>query len=173
MRDGVIALRTDDHSYVEQLRQQGIISTAQLHTHRFRNYVTRCLGGMNNHPVAELGGPFPLEEGDTILLCSDGFWGALSERTMVDAIYKSAQPLVSVVNTLSAQAENNSQPESDNVTVIAIRWVKKSLNIQPADISMSLADNAASQKQPRGDEGEVREAIDNLRKLVEDIDNEE
>ncbi len=173
MRNGIIALRTDDHSYVEKLRQQGVISAAQLHTHRLRNYVTRCLGGQNNHPVAELGGPFPLEEGDTILLCSDGFWGALSERTLVDAIYKNAQPLVSVINSLSAQAENHSKPESDNVTAIAIHWLIKDLNIQPADISMSLTHNAAPQEKPRGSESEVQEAIDNLRQLVDDIDTEE
>ncbi len=173
MRDGVIRLRTDDHSYVEHLRQQGIISTAQTHTHKFRNYVTRCLGGSNNHPIAEFGGPDQLEEGDTILLCSDGFWSALPERPLVDALYKSTRPLKSTINTLSGEAEKNSNPESDNVTVIALRWQKKLIALEPADISMSLTDNADPQKPPGGKEEEVQQAISELRNLLDNIDIEE
>jgi len=174
MGEGVIRLRTDDHSYVEHLRQQGIISTAQTHTHRFRNYVTRCLGGANNHPIAELGGPHKLKEGDTILLCSDGFWSALPERPLVDALYKDIQPpLKATVNKLSRQAEKSSNPESDNVTVIALRWQKKAINLQPADISMSLTDNADPQKPPGGKEEEVQQAISELRNLLDNIEIEE
>ncbi len=173
MRDGVITLRTDDHSYVEHLRQQGIISAAQTQTHRFRNYVTRCLGGANNHPIAELGGPHPLDEGDTILLCSDGFWGALRERPLVDALYKNDQPLKATIEKLSNQAEKDSKPESDNVTVLALRWQKKVINLQPADISMSLTDNADPQKQPGDKEEEVQQAISELQNLLDNFDIEE
>ncbi|MEN8178229.1 MAG: protein phosphatase 2C domain-containing protein [Pseudomonadota bacterium] len=168
MHDGVIALRTDDHSYVEHLRQQGVISTAQTHTHRFRNYVTRCLGGSANHPVAELSGPYQLKEGDTILLCSDGFWGALSERPLVDTLYKTVQPLAASINMLSSQAEQNSKPESDNVTAIALRWQKTVINLEPADISMSLTDNAAPQ--PGNREEEVQQAISELRSLLDNTE---
>ncbi|MCG8011812.1 MAG: protein phosphatase 2C domain-containing protein, partial [Candidatus Thiodiazotropha weberae] len=105
MRDGVIHLRTDDHSYVEHLRQQGLISAAQVHTHKFRNYVTRCLGGNSNRPVAELSGPHDLKQGDVVLLCSDGFWGHLPERPMVDNLYKNSAPLLNNISDLAKQAE--------------------------------------------------------------------
>lgn len=173
MRDGVIALRTDDHSYVEHLRQQGIISAAQVHTHRFRNYVTRCLGGLTNQPVAELNGPFLLERGDTILLCSDGFWSALPERPVVEVLFRSNQPLSAAINLLSGQAENNSKPESDNVTAVALRWQQNSVELEPADISMSLTDNAGPQVKPHSSQTEVNKAIDNLRHLVETNDFED
>ncbi|MDJ0805388.1 MAG: protein phosphatase 2C domain-containing protein [Gammaproteobacteria bacterium] len=173
MHEGVIALRTDDHSYVEHLRQQGVISSAQTQTHRFRNYVTRCLGGSNNHPIPDFSGPYQLEEGDTILLCTDGFWSALPERPLVDALYKTLQPLAAIINTLSAKAEQNSHPESDNVTVIALRWQKKTINLEPTDISMSLTDNAAAQIPAEKKEEEVQRAISELRHLLEDFENEE
>jgi serine/threonine protein phosphatase PrpC len=173
MHDGVIRLRTDDHSYVEHLRQQGIISTAQTQTHKFRNYVTRCLGGLNNHPVADLNGPYRLEAGDTLLLCSDGFWGALPERPLVDAFYQADEPLTTTLSSLSKLAEKTSQPESDNVTAVALRWEKNHINLQTADISMSLTDNAGPQKPPRSRDEEVEEAISVLRQLVENTDSEE
>jgi serine/threonine protein phosphatase PrpC len=172
MRDGVIYLRTDDHSYVEHLRQQGIISSAQIHTHKFRNYVTRCLGGTNNRPVAELSGPHPLKEGDVVLLCSDGFWGPLPERPMVDNFFKQKSTLQNGIRELASQAESNSQPESDNVTVVALRWKQSEVNLAPADFSMSLAEKRKSQIEAPVEEINVDQAIEDLKKIVDDIEYE-
>ncbi|MCG8017545.1 MAG: protein phosphatase 2C domain-containing protein [Candidatus Thiodiazotropha sp. 'RUGA'] len=172
MRDGVIHLRTDDHSYVEHLRQQGLISAAQVHTHKFRNYVTRCLGGNSNRPVAELSGPHDLKKGDVVLLCSDGFWGPLPERPMVDNLYKNSAPLLNNISDLAKQAETKSNPESDNVTVVALRWRDSEAKLAPTDFSMSLA------KQNRGildhpeESADVSQAIKDLRQMVDDLDEE-
>ncbi|MBW9258586.1 MAG: protein phosphatase 2C domain-containing protein [Candidatus Thiodiazotropha sp. (ex. Lucinisca nassula)] len=172
MRDGVIHLRTDDHSYVEHLRQQGLISAAQVHTHKFRNYVTRCLGGNSNRPVAELSGPHDLKKGDVVLLCSDGFWGPLPERPLVDNLYKNSAPLLNNISDLAKQAETKSNPESDNVTVVALRWRDSEAKLAPTDFSMSLA------KQNRGildhpeESADVSQAIEDLRKMVDDLDEE-
>jgi serine/threonine protein phosphatase PrpC len=170
MRDGVIHLRTDDHSYVEHLRQQGIISAAQVHTHRFRNYVTRCLGGTNNRPVAELSGPHPLKEGDVILLCSDGFWGPLAERPMVDSLFKKKAALLNGIRELADKAEHNSHPESDNVTVVALRWNESHANLAPADLSMSLSESKQSKLEPPAEEINVDQAIEDLKKIVDNLD---
>jgi serine/threonine protein phosphatase PrpC len=173
MRDEVIAFRTQDHSYVEQLRQQGLITRAQLQTHRYRNFVTRCLGGQNNHPVAELSEPFPLSHNDIILLCSDGFWGPLHERKMVGSLTNPSAPFATIVQQLASQAESNKRPESDNVTVLALRWLHNSYQIEPADISMALADNAESKYNRTVSDEHVQQAIDDMRKLLDQIDLEE
>jgi serine/threonine protein phosphatase PrpC len=171
MRDGVIHLRTDDHSYVEHLRQQGLISAAQVHTHKFRNYVTRCLGGTNNRPVAELSGPHELQEGDVVLLCSDGFWGPLSERPMVDALYKQNASLVKKVAKLANQAATTSHPESDNVTLVALKWRETEAKLAPADFSMSLSHKKKRDLlTPPVEQVDVTKAIQDLRKFVDDID---
>ena len=169
MRDGVIHMRTDDHSYVEHLRQQGIISAAQVHTHKFRNYVTRCLGGTNNRPVAELSGPHPLKEGDIVLLCSDGFWGPLSERPLVDSLFGRHGPLLSGIRELADKAVQTSQPESDNVTAVALRWNDSDVNLQPADFSMSLKGGKSAVDSP-AEEIDVDKAIDDLKKIMDDLE---
>ncbi|MBT3048482.1 MAG: serine/threonine-protein phosphatase [gamma proteobacterium symbiont of Ctena orbiculata] len=170
MRDGVIHLRTDDHSYVEHLRQQGLISAAQVHTHKFRNYVTRCLGGTNNRPVAELSGPHELQEGDVVLLCSDGFWGPLAERPMVDALYKEQASLVKKIAQLANEAAATSHPESDNVTVVALRWRESEARLSPADVSMSLSRKKRDLLATPAEQVDVTNAINDLRKFVDDID---
>ncbi|MCG7955175.1 MAG: protein phosphatase 2C domain-containing protein [Candidatus Thiodiazotropha endolucinida] len=172
MRDGVIHLRTDDHSYVEHLRQQGLISAAQVHTHKFRNYVTRCLGGNSNRPVAELSGPHDLKKGDVVLLCSDGFWGPLPERPMVDSLYKNGAPLLNNISDLAKQAETKSNPESDNVTVVALRWRDSEAKLAPTDFSMSLAKKNRGILDHPEESADVSQAIDDLRKMVDDLDEE-
>jgi len=167
IHDDIITARTEDHSYVEQLRQQGIISTAQVPTHKYRNYVTRCLGGQKNHPVADLSGPHPLQEGDVILLCTDGFWGALPERPLVNALYKMHQSLSTIVNGFAGHAERVSHPESDNVTVVALRWQRGTINLEPTDFSMSLTDNAATHAKPKQNTHDIDQAIDTLRHIVD------
>ncbi|MEW8626877.1 MAG: protein phosphatase 2C domain-containing protein [Candidatus Thiodiazotropha sp.] len=172
MRDGVIHLRTDDHSYVEHLRQQGLISAAQVHTHKFRNYVTRCLGGNSNRPVAELSGPHDLKQGDVVLLCSDGFWGPLPERPMVDSLYKNNAPLLNNISDLAKRAETKSNPESDNVTVVALRWRESDAKLTPADFSMSLAKKSRGILDHPEESVDVSQAIEDLRKMVDDLDEE-
>jgi serine/threonine protein phosphatase PrpC len=172
MRNGVIHMRTDDHSYVEHLRQQGIISAAQVHTHKFRNYVTRCLGGNNNRPVAELSGPHELKEGDVVLLCSDGFWGPLPERPLVDLIYKNKAPLLNCITNLAKQAENTSNPESDNVTAVALRWRDSSSKLEPADFSMSLSKKNRSVFGHLEESADVTHVIEELRRMVDDMKEE-
>ena len=173
MRDNHIVVRTDDHSYVEHLRQQGLISMSQAKSHRMRNFVTRCLGGYNNQPVAELSEPFPLRTRDIILLCSDGLWGPLSERALVEALHDKSRSLPSILEQLTTRAENTSKPESDNVTGIALRWLGGSLHLEPADISMALTHNAASKEKQTLSGEHVQEAIQDLRRLLDEFDTEE
>ncbi|MES9922908.1 MAG: protein phosphatase 2C domain-containing protein [Candidatus Thiodiazotropha endolucinida] len=172
MSNGVIHLRTDDHSYVEHLRQQGLISAAQVHTHKFRNYVTRCLGGTSNRPVAELSGPHELKEGDVVLLCSDGFWGPLAERPMVDTLYKDQASLVKKVAQLANDAAATSHPESDNVTVVALKWREKEAKLAPADFSMAISRKKRDLLSTPAEQVDVTKAIKDLRKFVDDIDVE-
>ena len=45
LRDGEVISRTRDHSHVELLVQEGLISADQAQNHPMRNYVESCLGG--------------------------------------------------------------------------------------------------------------------------------
>jgi serine/threonine protein phosphatase PrpC len=118
-RDARQLLRTTDHSYVERLRQQGIISVQQQEHHPQRNFVTRCLGGHSTLPEATQGKQ-TLQVGDTLLLCSDGLWGSIDEELMADVLYSEAG-MGEIAEMLAREAAQSAFPESDNVTLIALR----------------------------------------------------
>ena len=117
LREGEIITRTRDHTYIEELFQNQVISEEEMLSHPMRNYVTYCLGGPNELPPVSIGHEI-LAAGDLILLCSDGLWGALN----VEDIEKlNGLPLDTAVNRLAEQAEQISHPRSDNITAVGIR----------------------------------------------------
>ena len=118
-RDYSVLTRTLDHSFVERLRQQGIISDRQTENHPQRNYVTRCLGGSGSLPDTP-GGVKHLCGGDVLLLCSDGLWGSIDENLMADALF-SEMSMPKAAQTLAEEAAQTAFPHSDNVTVVTCR----------------------------------------------------
>jgi len=123
IRRGQLVQRTRDHSHVELLRREGLISEKDLSRHPMRNYVELCLGGEPEEPSVSVSPPRPLEGGDTMVVCSDGFWAGLSE----DAIGKIGAPgdqaLEAELQRLANDAVKASSPHSDNTSVAAIRWL--------------------------------------------------
>jgi len=70
---------TFDHSLVWELRAAGHIPDDEIPWHIPTNVITRSLGP-NPDVKIDLEGPFPVEIGDTFLLCSDGLSGQVEDR---------------------------------------------------------------------------------------------
>ncbi len=119
LRNNRVQAKTTDHSYVERLKQQGVISAKEQQTHPQRNYVTRCLGGSITSPEVSFG-KHKLEVGDVLLLCSDGLWGQTSEQKLLEQIF-SGQTLSNAVRKLVENATHNAFPNSDNTSLIALK----------------------------------------------------
>ena len=135
-RKGKLFTRTVDHSYVEQLRQDGVISDEERETHPQRHYVTRCLGGAASPPLVTFGESARLLDGDVLLLCSDGFWAHIEEDEMAFAL-RTDEALEDTIKELARAAEVSGHPESDNVTAIAMRWRDQSRWITPISTTAS------------------------------------
>ncbi len=120
-RNGLPLYRTTDHSYVEQLYQEGRISLKKLHSHPMRNYVTQCLGLDIEDPRISTSRGVRIHEGDVLLLCSDGFWEPLDDAQMGPLLDQ--QQLNLALNDLAERAEAASYPKSDNATAAALRIV--------------------------------------------------
>jgi serine/threonine protein phosphatase PrpC len=117
-RKGRIHARTRDHTVVQQLVDQGRIREEAVHTHPERNRLLQCLGGVQ---VPRLDAAQErLAKGDIVLLCSDGFWGPLTQRQMLNALLN--RPVDEAVTELVALAESRSGTECDNTSVVAICW---------------------------------------------------
>ena len=118
-RKGDLIQRTVDHSYVENLRRHGIISSEETKSHPQRNYVTRCLGGLPGDPDASFEA-IQLEKGDIQMLCSDGLWGSIDEELMGEA-FSSGMSMTEATEALANEAALKAFPESDNVTILAFK----------------------------------------------------
>ena len=120
VRDGAIVSRTRDHTPVEELVQNGMLEDDAIRTHPMRNSVSRCLGGTPVLPKISFG-QARLEAGDTLLLCSDGLWSALTEQRLCD-LPADGQQLEQRINQLTDEADVATYPHSDNITLVGLRW---------------------------------------------------
>jgi len=114
VRGGELLARTRDHSY-QELRKMAIAGLEKVN----RNVLFTCLGSPSK-PIYDITGPVTLEQGDRILLCSDGLWGTLSDDTIVRQIAR--QAVAHAVPDLVEDALRKAGEHSDNVTVIAMEW---------------------------------------------------
>jgi serine/threonine protein phosphatase PrpC len=123
MRAGQVVDRSRDHSHVEVLIQQGAITEEQAQEHPMRNFVESCLGG--DWPVPEMcvTGKSRLQQGDVVLVCTDGFWSGLVETGVAKVVATAERRMEDLVGDLCARAVSVNSPYSDNTTVAGLRWL--------------------------------------------------
>jgi serine/threonine protein phosphatase PrpC len=119
MRGGSIIGQTRDHSRVQSLVDQHLITPLEALTHPDRNKVYNCLGSPER-PRIELSHKMRLAPGDTLLLCSDGLWSSLSDTVLANAF--AAHTVMRAVPDLVQVALNKAGAASDNVTALAMTW---------------------------------------------------
>ena len=121
-RQGRILHRSRDHTVVQQLIDSGRIREEAASSHPERNRLLQCLGGYQT-PRPEAPQRERLAKDDVLVLCSDGFWGPLTQRQMLHALL--SRPLADAIPELTQLAETRAGPQCDNVTVLALRWAEE------------------------------------------------
>ncbi len=85
VRGGKATQLTVDHSLAQALVEANTITPAEAKEHKFRNVLWKYLGSKevgDGPDVAVL----PIQDGDRLLLCSDGLSGVVSDDKMADYI---------------------------------------------------------------------------------------
>lgn len=119
IRHGSIHARTRDHTRVQALVDSGRIREEAVGSHPDRSKLLQCLGSVSP-PKLEPAAGVQLAKGDVILLCSDGFWGPLTQRQMLTALV--AKPLDVALSSLVSLAEASAGRQCDNVSVLGLAW---------------------------------------------------
>ncbi len=114
-----VVARTVDHSRVHHLVSSGLISDEDAKDHPERNRIYNCVGAYVT-PTVEISHPTPLHSGDVVMLCSDGLWGALTDRQIVDSF--ASKTVMRAVPELVAEALEAAGTDADNCTAIAMAW---------------------------------------------------
>ncbi len=117
VRGGKLIARTRDHSYSEL--QQALQSVVPMRDQPNRNLLFTCLGSPGK-PLIDTAGPFSMQGGDRLLLCSDGLWGTVTDAAIVEQL--SRLSIGEAVPELVEQALRNGGVTCDNVSVMAIEW---------------------------------------------------
>jgi serine/threonine protein phosphatase PrpC len=123
MRNHKVQSYTHDHSVVQQWADLGFISEEQMKTHPDRHRITNCLGGEGEMFYVESSDELALQEGDVLLLCSDGLWGPLTSDEISDELM--TKPLPGALEQLMELALYREGVGADNTTAVVVRWGQK------------------------------------------------
>jgi protein phosphatase len=114
-RDGELRRLTDDHSWVQEQVNAGILSEDEAKSHPLKNVVTRALGGAAHVSVDLI--EVPNRVGDRYLLCSDGLTGMLPDEELFEH-FRTAASIDATVRSLIEVA--NARGGVDNITAILV-----------------------------------------------------
>ena len=117
-REGKFVKRTEDHSLVEILFQQGKITEDEMLTHGERSRLFSSLGG-DEPPAIVFGGIHDPEPQDTVLLGSDGLWAYFDAFEMAQLV--APRPLPEACDRLMSLARRRGDGNGDNISVALIR----------------------------------------------------
>jgi protein phosphatase len=112
-----------DHSYVQDLVSEGLITREEARTHARRNIVTRALG--IEPMVAVDTWTLPLIAGDRYVLCSDGLVDEVSDEAIEKCVKQKIEPQ-KIADQLVAIANTNGG--RDNITVIVVDVIADGAN---------------------------------------------
>jgi serine/threonine protein phosphatase PrpC len=124
-REGIVEQLTSDHSLVWEMRAQGHKSDDIP-----SNVITRSLGP-NPDVQVDCEGPFPVQLGDTFLLCSDGLNGEVGDAEIGAAM--AALPPLEASQFLVDLANLRGGP--DNITIIIVQVIGDRVCTDPQTVA--------------------------------------
>jgi serine/threonine protein phosphatase PrpC len=122
LRGGQVLHRTRDHSHVELMVREGLITSEQALTHPMRNFVECCLGGDPMLPDMSISGRCALQPDDVLLVCTDGLWSGVRDAELAAALGPRQAPLHEALVMLGERAIAANGAGSDNTSAAALRW---------------------------------------------------
>lgn len=111
---------SEDHTYVNELVKAGAISRDEAKKHTDKNMITKAVGAEQDvdpdffHTT--------LNQDESLLLCTDGLYGEVSETEMA-AIFLEEEEMSDVSEDLVEKANENGG--HDNITVICIKLTEE------------------------------------------------
>lgn len=120
---GKVKFRTIDHSVPQMLALSHEIKEQEIRYHPDRNLLLRVMGTDWDEPMYELHEPVPLKKYQAFLLCSDGFWELVDEKTMCSLLKKSKSVEEWLYNMTEVVKQNGANKDMDNYSAIAV-WNK-------------------------------------------------
>jgi serine/threonine protein phosphatase PrpC len=120
-----------DHTVVQELLDQGRLTPDEIAEHPQRSFLTQALMGKEN--ITPILIAYPVEKGDTFLLCSDGLTAVVDDGKISQALQGD---LASGLDSLIDLTYKKGAP--DNVTIVAARIGVSAAEITPTKLGAAL-----------------------------------
>ena len=117
-RDSELIQITEDHSYVNALRQLGVLTEEQAKAHESGNVITRAIGAESVVEADHF--QVSVQKGDTLLLCTDGLYGEVSKEEIIFILETEDNPEEMCRRLIDAANKHGGR---DNITAVAIRYM--------------------------------------------------
>lgn len=117
VREGTVSRLTRDHSYVSRLVESGFVRSEDAESHPQRHILTAALGSGSVVDPDVCERPLSLQEGDTLVLCTDGLWSLIGEQELGQTV-QAHTPAESCRELVKMALERGGP---DNITVLLLR----------------------------------------------------
>ncbi|MFT3735671.1 MAG: serine/threonine-protein phosphatase [Rhodocyclaceae bacterium] len=119
VRKGRTVAQTRDHSRLQLMIDQGLITEEEALHHPARNRIFSCLGGTHS-PQVEFSSATPLFANDLIVMCTDGVWGNLEADDITEQMGEAN--ILEVTPKILNRAEGRGGLTCDNLSILSMRW---------------------------------------------------
>lgn len=126
IRNGRKVFRTFDHSMVFEMVKEGVLTEEQARLSAQSNIILRALGTKDEVVVDTFERPY--DKGDIFFLCSDGIWGTMPERELIQRLSKKQHPKI-LTESLAIDVNNigvRSGGKHDNLTAAMVKTTANS-----------------------------------------------
>ncbi len=118
IENGSIRQITEDHSLVAKLVSAGKLTKEESRNHPRANLLYRTIGSDENVKVDTF--KVDLKRGDSLLLCSDGLWGEMTDEE-IHRVCAGEKDLITTCSRLIQAAKDNGG--KDNITAVVVKVV--------------------------------------------------
>lgn len=147
LRDGELSQLTEDHTLVGRMVREGRLQPEEAARHPQRSIITRALGVDDHVEVDVL--TIPIEEGDKVLMCSDGLSSMLDDSSIHQVLAAHDDPQTAVDQLIDAANEAGGE---DNITALVLSFdggehTTASGSAQGAKLTQAVAAGAARRQE--------------------------
>ncbi|WP_054284945.1 PP2C family protein-serine/threonine phosphatase [Gulbenkiania mobilis] len=121
-----LRLRSRDHSQVQRMIDQGMLTEEGALVHPERNKIYNCLGATQD-PDIDIGERQFLSPGVTVMMCSDGLWSQVGNEELQKVFAR--RHVGQVMPALMTVAERRAGAGGDNLSAVAVTLLDPAVDI--------------------------------------------
>ncbi|MFT5808695.1 MAG: serine/threonine protein phosphatase PrpC [Moritella dasanensis] len=127
---------TRDHSHVNELIDQGVLSPEEAEKHPMGNVITRVIGVVDDIDVDHIS--HPVVEGEMLLLCSDGLTGELTDACIAEQLQLQQHNVINAGSSLMHAALGKAAKDNVSLILVSVSRPSQADSFKGDDLTVPL-----------------------------------